>query len=263
MSNKKVLLTGGAGLVGKILIKSLKEKYDLSILDQKKIDDINSNVRNINDLDSIIPLFENIDTVIHLAADRRVHGDWKSVLENNLIGIYNVYEAAKICNVKKVIFASSQHATGGFYDIEPYSFIGNGEYNKLPEDYQPLKENSRIRPDSYYGGSKAFGEAIGSYYSDFFNISSINLRIGWVISDDDPTFSPMSLNLWLSHRDLSQIVEKAIECSNEIKYETFYATSDNYWKIWSIDKAKKSLGYKPEDSAPSSFTLRKIREEDK
>ena len=51
-------------------------------------------------------------------------------------------------------------------------------------------------------------------------------------------FLQQLLNLWLSHRDLSQIVEKAIEASSEIKYETFYATSDNFWKIWSIDKAK-------------------------
>ena len=203
------------------------------------------------------------DTVVHLAGDRRVHGEWESILDNNIIGLYNIYEAARLSGVKRVIFASSQHATGGFYDVEPYSFISKGEFEKLPNDYKPLDETCRIRPDSFYGASKSFGESISSYYSDFHDISTINIRIGWVISDDDPTFSPTALNLWLSHRDLSQIVEKAIEASSEIKYETFYATSDNFWKIWSIDKAKNILNYNPQDSAPKNFKLREIRDADK
>lgn len=260
---KNILITGGSGLVGSILVKSLKDKYNIKVLDQKKSDNTEILLGDIKNLKSIMPAFENIDTVIHLAGDRRVHGDWKSVLENNLIGVYNIYEAAKSHKLSRVIFASSQHATGGNYDIKPYTFIDKGNYNLLPDNYTPLDESTRIRPDSYYGASKAFGEAIGSYYSDHYEISTINLRIGWVISDDDPTFSPTSLNLWLSHRDLSQIIEKSIDASKSIKYETFYATSDNYWKIWSIEKAKKLLNYHPKDSAPKQFVKREIRDADK
>jgi nucleoside-diphosphate-sugar epimerase len=260
---KNILITGGSGLVGRILVKKLKDKFNIMVLDQKKSSYSETFIGDINNLESINPAFKDIETVIHLAGDRRVHGDWKSVLENNLIGIYNIYEAAKLNKLKRVIFASSQHATGGYYNIEPYSFIDRGNYDLLPNNYSPLDEKTRIRPDSYYGTSKAFGEAIGSYYSDYCNISTINLRIGWVISDDDPTFSPTSLNLWLSHRDLTQIVEKSINASEKIKYETFYATSDNYWKIWSIDKAKKILNYQPQDSAPKNFVKREIRDADK
>ena len=260
---KNILITGGSGLVGNILVNNLKQKFNVKILDKKKSLDIETFIGDINDLQSIIPAFENIDTVVHLAGDRRVYGEWESVKENNINGVYNIYESSKINNLSRVVFASSQHATGANYEIEPYSFIDKGNYNKVPNDYIPLDENTRIRPDSYYGASKAFGEALGSYYSDYFNLSTINLRIGWVISDDDPTFSPASLNLWLSHRDLSQIVEKSINAPKNIKYETFYATSDNYWKIWSIDKAKKILNYKPEDSAPKNFKEREIRDADK
>ena len=263
MVKKNILITGGAGLVGSILIKNLKEKFNIRVLDQKKVDGVECYLGNINDLESIKPAFEGIDTVVHLAADRRVHGDWNSVLENNIIGAYNIYEASKISKVKRVVFASSQHATGGFYEVEPYTFIDEGNFENLPKNYKPLDEEVRIRPDSYYGVSKGFGEALGSYYSDYFDISSINIRIGFVISDDDPTFSPIGLNLWLSHRDLSQIIEKAINASHSIKFDTFYATSDNYWKIWSIDKAKKILGFDPKDSAPKSFTPRDVREADK
>ena len=204
---KKILITGGAGLVGSILIEGLKNNFEIRILDQKAVKGIDSRVGDISNLESILPAFENIDTVVHLAGDRRVYGDWDSILNNNITGIYNIYEAARINGVERIVFASSQHATGGFYDVEPWSFINNGEYEKLPDNYKPLDETCRIRPDSYYGASKSFGESLGSYYSDFHNLSTIHVRIGWVISDDDPTFSPISLNLWLSHKDICQIIE--------------------------------------------------------
>ncbi len=259
---KKILITGGAGLVGSILIEGLKNKFEIRILDQKSVEGIDSRVGDISNLESILPTFENIDTVVHLAGDRRVHGDWNSILNNNITGIYNIYEASRISGVKRVVFASSQHATGGFYDVEPWSFINNGEYEKLPDNYKPLDETCRIRPDSYYGASKSFGESLGSYYSDFYNLSTIHIRIGWVISDDDPTFSPISLNLWLSHKDICQIIELSVNANEDIKYDIFYATSDNHWKIWSIDKAKNILGYKPEDGAGETYTLRDPKKAD-
>ena len=260
---KNILITGGAGLVGSVLTKGLKDKFNISILDIKKVDGVDSHTGDISNIDSIIPAFKGIDTVVHLAGDRRVYGDWDSILNNNIIGLYNIYEAARLSGVKRVVFASSQHATGGFYDVEPYSFINDGKYEKLPKDYKPLDETCRIRPDSFYGASKSFGESMSSYYSDFHDISTINIRIGWVISDDDPTFSPASLNLWLSHRDIVQIIDLSINAPEEIKYDTFYATSDNYWKIWSIEKAKKILGYKPFDAAGSEFIERETRDADK
>ena len=253
---KKILITGGAGLVGSILIEGLKNNFEIRILDQKAVEGIDSRVGDISNLESILPAFENIDTVVHLAGDRRVYGDWNSILNNNITGIYNIYEAARINGVERLVFASSQHATGGFYDVEPWSFINNGEYEKLPDNYKQLDETCRIRPDSYYGASKSFGESLGSYYSDFHNLSTIHIRIGWVISDDDPTFSPISLNLWLSHKDICQIIELSVNADKNIKYDVFYATSDNHWKIWSIDKAKNILGYKPKDGAGSTFNLR-------
>ena len=137
---KKILITGGAGLVGSILIEGLKNNFEIRILDQKAVEGIDSRVGDISNLESILPAFENIDTVVHLAGDRRVYGDWNSILNNNITGIYNIYEAARINGVERIVFASSQHATGGFYDVEPWSFINNGEYEKLPDNYKPLDE---------------------------------------------------------------------------------------------------------------------------
>ena len=122
---KKILITGGSGLVGKIISNYLSKKYKIRILDQKN----GSNetiIGDISNLESIKKAFKEIDTVIHLAGDRRVHGNWDSILNNNIVGIYNIYEAAKENNIKRIIFASSQHATGGNYDQIPYTFIDKG-----------------------------------------------------------------------------------------------------------------------------------------
>ena len=193
---KKVLITGGAGLIGSILIDRLSDRYTLSSLDLKEADGVPSHVASLDDLDAMQPAFKGIDAVVHLAADRSSFAEWDSVLPNNLIGTYNVFEASRREGVKRVIFASSNHATGGNYLDEPWIMVGTGQFDKLEAGKYPLvNEQTMIRPDGFYGVSKAFGEAIGSYYNDYHGVSSIHLRIGWVISTDDPTFSPFALSL--------------------------------------------------------------------
>lgn len=253
---RNVLITGGAGIVGGILIERLGDRYNFSSLDVKPADgDIPSTVASIDDLDAVQPAFEDVDTVVHLAADRAAYAEWDSVLRNNLVGTYNVFEASRRAGVRRVIFASSNHATGGFYLDEPWKDVGEGNYDKLEAGKYPLVgEDSMIRPDGFYGVSKAFGEAIGSYYNDYHDLSSIHLRIGWVISTDDPTFSPFALSLWLSHRDTAQIVMRCIEAPASLRYGIYYATSDNLWKIFDITRAKEELGYSPEDGAGGEFT---------
>ena len=70
---------------------------------------------------------------------------------------------------------------------------------------------------------------------------------------DDPTFSPFALSLWLSHRDTAQAVARAIDAPDSLRYAVTYVTSDNKWKIFSIDRAREVLGYAPEDSAGSEW----------
>ncbi len=255
-SRKRVLITGGAGLIGSVLIERLGSRYELSSLDLKPVDGIASTVASLADLDAIQPAFEGIDAVVHLAADRAAYAEWDSVLPNNLVGTYNVFEASRREEVKRVIFASSNHATGGFYLDAPWKHIADGNFDQLKEGGYPLvDEAAMIRPDGFYGVSKAFGEAIGSYYNDYHGLASIQLRIGWVISNDDPTFSPFALSLWLSHRDAAQITRRCIDAPESLRYGIYYATSDNKWKIFDISRAKSELGYSPQDGAGSEFTL--------
>ena len=254
-AKKKVLITGGAGLIGSILIDRLGDRYDFSSLDLKASKNARSVVGNLAELDTVVEAFTGQDTVVHLAADRRADSPWDSNLPNNFIGTYNVFEAARRCGVKRVIFASSNHATGGFYLDEPWKHICEGNFAKLQAGKYPLVDESyRIRPDGYYGVAKAYGEALGSYYCDYHGVGSIHLRIGWVLSEDNPKFSPFALSLWLSHRDTAQIVQRCIDAPASLSYGIFYATSDNKWKIFDITRAKNVLGYEPEDAAGEEFT---------
>lgn len=252
MAKRKVLVTGLSGVVGSALRREFESRYELSSLSRYGADGIpdERNFKgNISDLDSILPAFEGQDTVVHLAADRSARADWASALRNNFIGTYNVFEAARICGVKRVVYGSSQHATGGFYRDEPYRYIMAGEFDKVTRPYPLLDETIPIRPSGYYGTSKAYGEALGSYYADYHGLSSIHLRIGFTISTDDPSFGGGALALWLSHRDTAQIHVKAVEAPADLKYTVVYATSDNYWKIFSLDRARRLLGYEPQDDA--------------
>ena len=252
---KRVLITGGAGLIGSILIERLSEKYDFTSFDLKEAAGTPSVVGDLSDLATVEKAFEGQDMVVHLAADRSAQAEWDSALKNNFISTYNVFEAAKRTGVERVVFASSQHATGGFYLDEPWKHIVDGDFDRLEHGkYELIDETCQIRPDGYYGASKAFGEAIGSYYLDYHGLNSLHLRIGWVLSEDDPTFSPFALSLWLSHRDIAQIVDRCLAAPESLKYGIYYATSDNRWKIWDINRAKSELGYAPEDAAGEDFT---------
>lgn len=253
MSNKKrVLVTGLSGVVGSAIRSEFEERYDLSSLSRygtEGLPDDRNYIGNIAEIDTLIPAFEEHDTVLHLAADRSATADWESALRNNFIGTYNVFEAAKRTGVKRVVFGSSQHSVGGFYLDEPYASIFRGEFDKVKRPYTLLDETARIRPSGYYGASKAYGEALGSYYNDYHGLSSIHIRIGFTISTDDPGFAGAALALWLSHRDTAQICYKAVDAPEDIRYTVVYAMSNNYWSIFTTEKAQRLLGYEPQDDA--------------
>ena len=130
MSRKRVLVTGLSGVVGSALRSEFEERYELSSLSRygtEGLPDERNFKGNISDLESILPAFEGQDTVVHLAADRSARADWSSALKNNFVGTYNVFEAAKIAGVKRVVYGSSQHSTGGFYLDEPYRYEGSDD----------------------------------------------------------------------------------------------------------------------------------------
>lgn len=231
-ARKRVLITGAGGRIGASLAEQLRERYDLrlqyhhTIPEQKPVEDFV--VADIADYAQIAPALEGIDAVIHMAGEPSTRASWEDVHEANIVGCYNVFEAARLAGVKKIIFASTNHVMG-MYD----------------RDRQwPIYDNQPPRPDSLYGVSKGFGELLGRHFSDQHGLSVICLRIGWFLpapKDDISRF------MWLSPRDCAQVCWRAIE--SDLAYGVFYTISGNGGRHWDITATMQQLGYRPEDDA--------------
>ena len=104
-----------------------------------------------------------------------------------------------------------------------------------------------IRPDGYYGVSKAFGEAMARMYYDLYGLESICLRIGSVLKDDEPGKNSRNRCTWLSHRDFVQLVKKSLLA--HVKFAIYYGVSKNRNRFWDISNAMAEIGYQPDDDA--------------
>jgi NAD+ dependent glucose-6-phosphate dehydrogenase len=247
MAFPKLLITGCDGLVGRILWDDLEKDFDLFGLDissDQRADKVfQADISNVEQVQSAFHRITSLTYVIHLAGDPRADADWDSVFKNNIGGTKNIYEAARLSSVKRIVFASSNHVTGVYEGIPP----------SLHRKSNPTLITTRdpIRPDGFYGVSKAAGEAIARMYHEVFGLESICLRIGSVIKDDDPRINPRFESTWLSHRDLIQLVRKSLTA--DVKFGIYYGVSNNAQRFWDISNAEAELGYHPEDDANNFF----------
>ncbi|GLV58952.1 NAD-dependent epimerase [Dictyobacter sp. S3.2.2.5] len=251
---KKVLMTGAGGVIGTALRRELEPEYSILCFGRHEVEGADTVVGDINDLEVLTRACEGMDSVIHLAANGSPRASWESVLHNNISGTYSVYEAASRAGVKQVIFASSNHAVGN-YDLEHAPDI----YRKGEPVIDHLMP---VRPDSYYGVSKSFGESLGRYYAESKDLRVICLRIGSMTRQDQPPRqvphdhhypeSPERLAaLWISQRDLAQLVQKSLE-ADQITFDIFYGVSNNTPHYYDLEHARTVLGYEPQDGADVS-----------
>lgn len=251
----KVLITGSSGLIGGVLVSHLGDRYSFSGLDRRGSEGgaskIPTSVGDVADLASIRNAFDGMNAVVHLAANADMHQAWDSALNNGIIATHNVFEAARQAGARRVVYASSNHAVGMFELDEPYRRIRKGDYSGLdPAKLKRIDRNVAIRPDGYYGVSKAFGEAIGAYYAENHGMEVACLRIGTVNRHNDPTHDVRQLATWCSHRDLAQLIDRCLSAPN-LKFDIFYGVSNNKWHFWDIEHARKTIGYQPQDDAES------------
>jgi nucleoside-diphosphate-sugar epimerase len=126
-----------------------------------------------------------------------------------------------------------------------------GAYEGFPpslhtkENVGMIKVSDPIRPDGFYGVSKAAGEALARMYYELHGLESICLRIGSVTRDDDPGANPRMRSTWLSHRDLIQLVRRSLQA--DVKFGIYYGVSNNKKRFWDISVAERDLGYHPVD----------------
>ena len=225
-----ILITGAAGDVGARLRRLLKGVYPrIRISDIRKPSDIGSDeefiAADLADYGQVEKITSGIEGIVHLGGFS-VEGPWETIHRSNIVGCYNLFEAAYRSGVKRVVFASSNHAVG-FYPRE----------RKIGVDVT-------VRPDSRYGVSKAFGEALGALYADKHGLRVTCIRIGNV--NDEP-LDKRRLSIWLKPEDLVQLVRIGLE-HPDIRFEIFYGASDNKAAWWDNGNAER-FGYRPQGRA--------------
>ena len=247
---KKVLITGMSGLIGGLLRERWEGKYELSALNRRPLDGVECHQADISDLKAILPAFKDKEVVVHMAAVADWAAPWEDVLKFNVIGAYNVYEAARLNGVKRVIFGSSGGAIRGWERVFPYNALASGRYEEVSESWPLLTHESPPWPLGLYGCSKVWGETLARHFTDTTDISILCIRIGHVTQEDRPVI-PSDYSSWCSQRDIVQIIEKCVEAPYSLKYDTFYGVSNNKWNYRDLKHPKEVLGYVPQDSAES------------
>src|SRR5258706_10123659 len=225
-----ILLTGAAGEIGRVLRAGLYDgKRRLRLLDNKPQEPARVHeevvTADLADIAALEKAGRDIDCIVHLAGVPR-EGAWEAILLNNIIGTYNLFEAARRAGVKRVIFASSNHVVGYYRATQE---AGGTE----PE-----------RPDSRYGVSKAYGEALGRMYADKYGLEVACLRIGSFRARPEDA---RQLATWISHRDVVELVRCCIEVA-QFHFLVLYGVSNNTRNRWQNPHAA-AIGYRPQDNA--------------
>ncbi|GAB3703004.1 NAD-dependent glucose-6-phosphate dehydrogenase Azf [Halorubrum pallidum] len=248
--DEPVLLTGAGGRVGQAILDGIGGEYDWRLLDREPlprakvpdgVTDADLHVADITDERSIAEAMADVNAVVHLAGDPRKTAPWDSVLRNNIDGTQVVMRAAVDAGVDRFVFASSNHAVGGYEtdDRTP-------ELYRTDDDYR-LDGTELPRPGNLYGVSKATGEALGRLYHDAHEMSVVCVRIGNLTKDHPPREYERGQAMWLSHRDCAHLFDRCLQA--EYGYEIVYGISNNDRRYYSIERAREALGYDPADNS--------------
>jgi uronate dehydrogenase len=227
---ERVLITGAAGMIGRILRQGLQGRVGaLRLLDVVALGAPRPGeelvTADVRDLVAVTEAMEGVDATVHLAGIP--HEDsFDRILETNVVGAHNVFEAARKQGCPRVVFASSSHVTG-FYDAS-----------------ERVSPEVPVRPDSFYGVGKACGENLGRLYADKHGLQVACVRIGTVA--ERPT-TPRHLSTWLSPHDAVELFWRCL-VAPDIGFTVVYGTSATQRGWWDLGPAER-LGYRPVDNA--------------
>jgi uronate dehydrogenase len=226
----RLLLTGAAGNLGQVLRPRLKAYCNtLRVSHRKDVGPAATGeeivLASLENADEMMTLLDGVDAVVHMGGVS-TEQPWAPILAGNIVGMVNLYEAARVKKVKRIIFASSNHVTGFYRQDETID-------TKMPP-----------KPDGFYGLSKAFGEDCAQMYWDRWGIETVSLRIG--SSFPEPKDRRM-LATWLSYDDLERLVVAALTAP-QVGHTIIYGMSDNQHTFWD-NRFAKHVGFRAKDSS--------------
>ncbi len=226
----RLLLTGAAGNLGRELRPRLKAYCDvLRLSDRADMGNATEGeevqLTALEDKDQVMSLLQGVSAVVHLGGVS-TEQPWDTILAGNIMGMVNLYEAARLHGVKRIVFASSNHVTGFYRQDEVVN-------TRMPP-----------KPDGFYGLSKAFGEDVAQMYWDRWGIETVSIRIG--SSFTEPKDRRM-LATYLSYDDLERLIVAALTAPI-VGHSIIYGMSDNQTTWWDNTHAKH-IGYRPQDSS--------------
>jgi len=227
---RRLLLTGAAGNLGRELRPRLKAYCETLRLSHRK--DFGAAgegeeivLASLEDKAQMHLLLKDVDAVVHMGGVS-TEQTWESILAGNVVGMVNLYESARANGVQRIVFASSNHVTG-FYRQD-----------------QVISPRDPVRPDGFYGLSKAFGENLAQLYWDKHGIETVSLRIG--SSYAEPKDRRM-LATWMSFDDTERLIVAALTAP-VVGHSVIYGMSDNATVFWD-NRSAKHIGYRPLDSS--------------
>lgn len=236
VAGRRVAITGAAGTIGSYFAQYAHDRYDLRLMvrpdeDASAVEPYGQVVRaRLEELQALKDALCGVDTIVHLAANASPEAVWNDLLRDNIVGTYNTFVAAEACGCRRVIFASSIHAVGG-YSLD-----------------RQVQADDPVNPGDLYGVSKCFGEAMARYMAMQRGLSSIVVRIG--------AFQPVEaarqeggislMNIFVSNRDLAQLFVRCID-DVTLQFAIIHGLSGNLFNRMNIEETRELLGYQPQD----------------
>lgn len=237
----RVLVTGAAGAIGRLICPFLQAHgFTLRAFDRSASATVGDTVRgHLEDLSALRLAARGIETIIHLAACAD-EADFESrLVPSNVIGVYNVFEAARLEGVRKFILASSCRTA---------DLVGSREFISVDDRF----------PTDLYGLTKLWAEDMGRMYSDRYGISVLAARLGWVVRSqaelDEMMSTPWGTALYLSHRDVKFFFLCALQ-ADSVPFATAYAFSKQQPEIFDMSVSQTLLRFTPCDAFPAGLQL--------
>ena len=230
VSFRRLLLTGASGGLGRVLRPFLATQCEtLRVSDLRAPENPQPNEEpvscDVGDRAAVLDLCRDVDAIVHFGGVS-VEDTFDRILHANLLGAFNVFEAARRLGIRRIVYASSSQVTG-FYPTS-----------------QVVDPSMPVRPSSLYGLSKSFGENLARLFHDRYGIESVCLRIAMCFPE--PTTHRM-LRSYLSYDDLKSLVQRAL-VAPDVGFAIVYGVSDNRDSLWRNPDAER-IGWRPRDSS--------------